>query len=304
MKIEAKGQMRKALKNRGAASTVKVQEPFKLAAIGVLWFWLVAFALLPNLLVAIASFLTRGDSEFVAFTLTLSSYRRLLDPLYLDVLLDSLWLASVTTTLCLLLGYPFAYLLTRSPARWRPLLLLLVIVPFWTSSLVRIYAMMIVLKTQGLLNQTLLGLGLIAEPLELLYTEPAVILGMLYTLLPFMILPLYAALEKLDDRLIEAACDLGAGKMTIFLRIVVPLTLPGIIAGSLLTFLPGLGMFYVADLLGGAKTLLVGNLIRDQFLSARDWPFGAAASVLLTLLMGLLLWAYYLSARRANRGLP
>jgi spermidine/putrescine transport system permease protein len=283
---------------------VRVQEPFKQVAIGVLWFWLTAFALLPNLLVAIASFLTRGDSEFVTFTLTLSSYRRLVDPLYLDVLLDSLWLAAVTTMLCLLLGYPFAYLLSRSPVRWRPLLLLLVIVPFWTSSLVRTYAMMIVLKTQGLLNQALLGLGLIAEPLDLLYTEPAVILGMLYTLLPFMILPLYAALEKLDDRLIEAARDLGAGRITIFLRIVVPLTLPGIIAGGLLTFLPGLGMFYVADLLGGAKTLLVGNLIRDQFLSARDWPFGAAASVLLTLLMGLLLWAYYLSARRANRGLP
>ncbi len=283
---------------------MRIREPFKLIAIGALWFWLIAFALLPNLLVAVASVLTRGDNEFVVFTLTLSSYRRLLDPLYLDVLLDSLWLAAATTTLCLLLGYPFAYLLTRSPVRWRPLLLLLVIVPFWTSSLVRTYAIMIVLKTQGLLNQTLLGLGLIAEPLELLYTESAVILGMLYTLLPFMILPLYAALEKLDPRLIEAARDLGAGKITIFLRIVIPLTLPGIIAGSLLTFLPGLGMFYVADLLGGAKTLLVGNLIRDQFLSARDWPFGAAASVLLTLLMGLLLWAYYLSARRANRGLP
>lgn len=285
---------------------MRIREPFKLIAIGALWFWLIAFALLPNLLVAVASVLTRGDNEFVVFTLTLSSYRRLLDPLYLDVLLDSLWLAAATTTLCLLLGYPFAYLLTRSPVRWRPLLLLLVIVPFWTSSLVRIYAMMIVLKTQGLLNQTLLGLGLglIAEPLELLYTELAVILGMLYTLLPFMILPLYAALEKLDLRLIEAARDLGAGKITIFLRIVIPLTLPGIIAGCLLTFLPGLGMFYVADLLGGAKTLLVGNLIRDQFLSARDWPFGAAASVLLTLLMGLLLWAYYLSARRASRGLP
>ncbi|HOW75673.1 MAG TPA: spermidine/putrescine ABC transporter permease PotB [Candidatus Competibacteraceae bacterium] len=283
---------------------MRIREPFKLIAIGALWFWLIAFALLPNLLVAVASVLTRGDNEFVVFTLTLSSYRRLLDPLYLDVLLDSLWLAAATTALCLLLGYPFAYLLTRSPVRWRPLLLLLVIVPFWTSSLVRTYAIMIVLKTQGLLNQTLLGLGLIAEPLELLYTESAVILGMLYTLLPFMILPLYAALEKLDPRLIEAARDLGAGKITIFLRIVIPLTLPGIIAGSLLTFLPGLGMFYVADLLGGAKTLLVGNLIRDQFLSARDWPFGAAASVLLTLLMGLLLWAYYLSARRANRGLP
>ena len=283
---------------------MNIREPFKLVAIGALWFWLMAFALLPNLLVAVASLLTRGDNEFVAFTLTLSSYRRLLDPLYLDVLLDSLWLAAATTTLCLLLGYPFAYLLTRTSSRWRPLLLLLVIVPFWTSSLVRTYAIMIVLKTQGLLNQALLGLGLIAEPLELLYTETAVILGMLYTLLPFMILPLYAALEKLDHRLIEAARDLGAGKITIFLRIAIPLTLPGIIAGSLLTFLPGLGMFYVADLLGGAKTLLVGNLIRDQFLSARDWPFGAAASVLLTLLMGLLLWGYYLSARRANRGLP
>ena len=283
---------------------MNIREPFKLVAIGALWFWLMAFALLPNLLVAVASLLTRGDNEFVAFTLTLSSYRRLLDPLYLDVLLDSLWLAAATTTLCLLLGYPFAYLLTRTSSRWRPLLLLLVIVPFWTSSLVRTYAIMIVLKTQGLLNQALLGLGLIAEPLELLYTETAVILGMLYTLLPFMILPLYAALEKLDHRLIEAARDLGAGKITIFLRIVIPLTLPGIVAGSLLTFLPGLGMFYVADLLGGAKTLLVGNLIRDQFLSARDWPFGAAASVLLTLLMGLLLWGYYLSARRANRGLP
>ena len=283
---------------------MNIREPFKLVAIGALWFWLMAFALLPNLLVAVASLLTRGDNEFVAFTLTLSSYRRLLDPLYLDVLLDSLWLAAATTTLCLLLGYPFADLLTRTSSRWRPLLLLLVIVPFWTSSLVRTYAIMIVLKTQGLLNQALLGLGLIAEPLELLYTETAVILGMLYTLLPFMILPLYAALEKLDHRLIEAARDLGAGKITIFLRIVIPLTLPGIIAGSLLTFLPGLGMFYVADLLGGAKTLLVGNLIRDQFLSARDWPFGAAASVLLTLLMGLLLWGYYLSARRANRGLP
>ena len=202
----------------------------------------------------------------------------------------------------MLLGYPFAYLLTRMPARWRPALLLLVIIPFWTSSLVRTYAMVIILQTNGWLNQILLGLGLITEPLELLYTEPAVIAGMLYTLLPFMILPLYAVLEKLDRRLIEAARDLGAGRVTIFRRIILPLTLPGIIAGCMLTFLPGLGMFYVADLLGGARTLLVGNLIRDQFLSARDWPFGAAASTLLTGLMLLLLWAYYLSSRRASRG--
>jgi len=281
---------------------MRIREPFKLVAIGAIGFWLAAFALLPNLLVVIASVLERGSDEFVAFAFTLDSYRRLLDPLYLGVLLDSLWLAAATTTLCLLLGYPFAYLFTRTPARWRPMLLLLVIIPFWTSSLVRTYAMVIILQTNGWLNQILLDLGLIAEPLELLYTEPAVIAGMLYALLPFMILPLYAALEKLDRRLIEAARDLGAGRVTIFRRIILPLTLPGIVAGCMLTFLPGLGMFYVADLLGGARTLLVGNLIRDQFLSARDWPFGAAASVMLTVLMGLLLWAYYLSSRRASRG--
>ncbi|MDS4020352.1 MAG: spermidine/putrescine ABC transporter permease PotB [Candidatus Competibacter sp.] len=281
---------------------MRPREPFKLVAIGTIWFWLIAFALLPNLLVVIASFLERGTDEFVVSILTLDSYRRLLDSLYLSVLLDSFYLSAVTTLLCLLLGFPFAYLLAESPARWRPVLLLLVIIPFWTSSLVRAYAMVIILQTNGLLNQILLKLGLIAEPLELLYTEPAVIAGMLYTLLPFMILPLYGSLEKLDRRLIEAARDLGAGRVTIFRRIILPLTLPGIIAGCMLTFLPGLGMFYVADLLGGAKAMLVGNLIRDQFLSARDWPFGAAASVVLTVLMSLLLWAYYLSARRTSQG--
>ena len=281
---------------------MRIREPFKLVAVGVIYCWLAVFALLPNLLVVIASVLERGSDEFVAFAFTLDNYRCLFDPRYLGVLLDSLWLAASTTALCLLLGYPFAYLLTRMPARWRPVLLLLVIIPFWTSSLVRTYAMVIILQTNGWLNQILLGLGLIAEPLELLYTELAVIAGMLYALLPFMILPLYAVLEKLDRRLIEAARDLGAGRITIFRRIILPLTLPGVIAGCMLTFLPGLGMFYVADLLGGAKTLLVGNLIRDQFLSARDWPFGAAASVLLTGLMMLLLWAYSLSSHRADRG--
>lgn len=281
---------------------MKVKEPFKFAAVGVIGFWLIAFALLPNLLVVVASVLERGGDEFVALVFTPDNYRRLFDPLYLGVLLDSLWLAAVTTALCLLLGYPFAYLLTRMPARWRSALLLLVIIPFWTSSLVRTYAMVVILQTNGWLNQILLGLGVIAEPLDLLYTESAVIVGMLYALLPFMILPLYAVLEKLDRRLIEAARDLGAGRVTIFRRIILPLTLPGIVAGCMLTFLPGLGMFYVADLLGGAKAMLVGNLIRDQFLSARDWPFGAAASVLLTVFMGLLLWAYYLSSRRASRG--
>ena len=176
------------------------------------------------------------------------------------------------------------------------------IIPFWTSSLVRTYATVIILRTNGVLNEWLLGLGLLDEPLELLYTPTAVLLGLVYALLPFMVLPLYAALEKLDPRLFEAARDLGAGRLRIFTEIVLPLTLPGIIAGSMLVFLPALGMFYIPDMLGGAKNLLVGNLIQDQFLSARNWPLGSAASVLLTLLMGLLLWVYYLSARRAGRG--
>jgi len=275
---------------------------FQRVSVGTVWFWLAVFALVPNVMVVAASLLERGDREFVRFALSLESYQRLLDPLYLRVLWNSFYLAALSTLMCLAMGYPFAYLLARVPRRYSRLLLLLVIIPFWTSSLVRTYAMVIILQTNGWLNQILLDLGLIAEPLELLYTEPAVIAGMLYALLPFMILPLYAALEKLDRRLIEAARDLGAGRVTIFRRIILPLTLPGIVAGCMLTFLPGLGMFYVADLLGGARTLLVGNLIRDQFLSARDWPFGAAASVMLTVLMGLLLWAYYLSSRRASRG--
>jgi spermidine/putrescine transport system permease protein len=233
--------------------------------------------------------------------ISLSSYARLLDPLYLGVLWNSCYLAALTTLLCLLMGYPFAFLLTRAPRRLRPLLLLLVVIPFWTSSLVRTYAMVIILKSKGVLNEALLAAGLIDEPLELLYTDTAVLLGLIYALLPFMVLPLYAALEKLDGRLIEAARDLGAGGFQVFIRIILPLTMPGVIAGGILVFLPALGLFYIADILGGAKSLLVGNLIRDQFLAVRDWPFGAAASVMLTLLMGLLLWVYHLSARHADQ---
>lgn len=275
---------------------------FKPITILVIWAWLLLFALIPQLLVVVASFLERGEDQFVQPVLSVASYRRLIDPLYLQVLWNSLYLAAATTLWCLLLGYPFAYLLTRCPRRWRPLLLLLVIIPFWTSSLVRTYAMMIILGVNGVLNQALSALGLIGQPLELLYTETAVLIGLVYALLPFMVLPLYTALEKLDPRLLEAARDLGAGKARLFVHIIIPLTLPGIIAGSTLVFLPALGLFFIPDILGGAKHLLVGNLIQDQFLAARDWPLGSAASVLLTALMGALLWVYYLSARRADRG--
>ena len=280
---------------------MKTDGLFKYVSLGTLWVWLLVFALIPNLMVVAASVMTRGAEDFLTPVFSLSSYARLLDPLYLGVLWNSCYLAALTTLLCLLMGYPFAYLLTRAPPRLRPLLLLLVVIPFWTSSLVRTYAMVIILKSKGVVNEVLLAAGLIDEPLELLYTDTAVLLGLIYALLPFMVLPLYAALEKLDTRLIEAARDLGAGGFQVFIRIILPLTMPGVIAGSILGFLPALGLFYIADILGGAKSLLVGNLIRDQFLAVRDWPFGAAASVMLTLLMGLLLWLHHLSVRHADQ---
>ena len=266
---------------------------------GLIWLWLIILVLVPTLMVVVASVLPRGESDFVTLGFTLESYARLFDPIYARVFQNSVWLAGMTTLWCLVIGYPFAYMLAQAPKRWRNLLLLLVIIPFWTSSLIRAYAMVIILKTNGLLNSFLLATGLIEEPLKLLFTDLAVIIGLVYSLLPFMILPLYASIEKLDLRLLEAGRDLGAGRLTLFRRIILPLTMPGIIAGGTLVFLPALGMFYMADLLGGAKVLLLGNLIKNQFLAARDWPFGAAISVILLIAMALLLLIYVYAGRRA-----
>lgn len=265
--------------------------------------WLVLFVLIPNLMILVLSILTRDESQFYRWDYTWENYQRLFDPVYLQVFIHSLWMAVVTTLLCLLLAYPFAYFVAQAPKRWRNLLLLLVIIPFWTNSLIRTYAIKVILGTKGLLNTVLLELGLIETPLRLLYTETAVILGLTYLLLPFMILPLFAVLEKIDPNLNEAAADLGANAWKRFWRITVPLSLPGIIAGSLMVLLPALGMFYISDILGGAKNLVVGNIIKSQFLDARDWPFGSAASVTLTVVMALMLFAYYRVSRNQNREL-
>jgi spermidine/putrescine transport system permease protein len=266
---------------------------FKRSSIVIIWIWLALFALLPNLLVFITSLLQQGDAELVRLELTLDNYLALFDTTYFKILWHSISIAATCTIICLVIGYPFAYLLARTESRYKAILLFLVIIPFWTSSLIRSYAIVAILKTHGILNGVLLGLGLINQPLHLLYSGTAVVIGLVYSLLPFMILPLYANIEKLDIHLIDAARDLGANKARVFIKVILPLTLPGIIAGSMLVFLPAMSMFFIPDLLGGAKTMLVGNLIQNQFMSARNWPMGSAVSIVLTALMGLMLVVYW-----------
>lgn len=264
-----------------------------------LWLWL--WVLLPTLMLVAVSFATREPEDLIEWTLTFDNYARLSDPLYITVFWDSLWLAGITALLCLAAGFPFAWWLTRLQPRWRALALFLIIIPFWTNSLIRTYAIKLILGKQGIINNVLLGIGVIDAPLDMLYTPGAVICGLVYILFPFMVLPLYSNLEKLDQSLLEAARDLGASRLQVLRKIVIPLTMPGIVAGVLIVFLPAMGMFYIADLLGGAKNLLLGNIIKNQFLSSMDWPFGSAISIAMIVLMGLLMLAYFQAAKRINR---
>lgn len=255
-------------------------------------FWLVLFLLVPLGLIVIISFGTRGVYGNVEYGFSLENYARLFNAQYAEILWESIWIALLTTGVCLAVGYPLAYFIARSHPRRRSLLVFLILVPFWTNFLIRIYAWMIILRGEGVLGTAMTALGLMQGPgLWLferiqLYTPGAVLIAMVYEFLPFMILPLYTSLEKLDPALLEAAADLGAEPRRAFLRVTLPLSVPGIVAGSILVFIPAMGMFVVPDLMGGAKTVLVGNLIRNQFLVARDWPFGSAASMVL---MGLTL---------------
>ncbi len=274
---------------------------FQRTAVGIIWAWLILLALIPNLLVFLTSLLEPGDNELVRLSFTFNSYLTLLSPIYFKIFIHSFYIAALCTLCCLILAYPFAYSLSRTP-RYKASLLLLVIIPFWTSSLIRAYAIVALLKAKGIINSLLISLGLIHTPLQLLYTNTAVLIGLVYNLLPFMILPLYANLEKLDLRLIDAAKDLGANRFTVLFKILIPLTLPGIIGGSILVFLPAMSMFFIPDLLGGAKTILVGNLIQNQFLSARNWPVGSAVSVALTLIMTVLLFIYWRSSKNNKEG--
>lgn len=257
--------------------------------------------LVPNLLVVFTSFFTRSSETTVMLPLTVNNYTRTLDWIYLQVLWNSLRMSLKAMVVCLLIGYPFAMCVAMMPKKYQPIALFMVILPFWTNSLVRTYALQFLLGDEGIINNLLMDTGLITQPIHMLYTEVAVIIGLSYILLPFMVFPLFSAIEKLDLRLHQAARDLGAGPWSRFWYITIPLTSPGIVAGCLMVLLPAMGMFFVADLLGGAGYLLLGNVIKNQFLVTRDWPFGSALSVLLIVLLGFMLWLYFKAAHFVSK---
>lgn len=255
------------------------------------WLTMVGFFLLPMVVILTYSLLTRGTYGGLGLPWTLENYQRLADPLYLTIFLRSFLLAGVVTVLCIPLAFPLALFISRSGRR-KLLWLNLVMLPFFTSLLVRTYAWMFLLRDTGLVNAILLKLGIITSPLPLLYNDGAVLLGLVYSYLPFMVLPVYATLERVDPALLEAAADLGERPWGAIRRVLLPLTRPGILAGSVLVFIPSLGSYLTPDLLGGGKSILVGNVIQNQFTSARDWPFGASIAICLMLLVFGLLRAW------------
>jgi spermidine/putrescine transport system permease protein len=235
------------------------------------------------------SFCQRGRFGGVVWNFTVNNYSRVLNPIYLKPVLRSFWVAVVNTIICLIIGYPAAYYISsRSTAKVRNILLLLAILPLLTNFVVRTYAWMVILREGGVINTILMKLNLIENPLELLFTKKAVIIGLVYGYLPFMIWSLYVSIEKVDRSFLEAAYDLGANRFQTFFRVMLPLTLPGILAGSILVFIPTLGAFVTPDLLGGGKDIMIGNLIQNQYMKVRNWPFGSALSfILLIIVLGL-----------------
>lgn len=262
--------------------------------------YVTAFMTVPLLLIACYSVLTRGRFGGVSWEFTLENFAKAVNPTYLSILGDSLVIAGITTALALLLGYPTAYGISRLPSQWRTVALVLVVLPFWSNFLIRTYAWIVLLNSQGPVNSALVSLGVIRAPLDLLYNRGAVVTGLLYAYLPLVVLPVYAAIERVDPQLQEAARNLGATKARTFWDITLPLTLPGAMIGAIFVFVPSMGNFVVPELLGGGKTVMVGNLIRDQFLEARNWPFGAVLALAVVAFLVLLFAGQALVSRRIN----
>lgn len=254
--------------------------------------WLAFFVAIPLIYVFVMSFCTIDQYYNVQFQFTLENYRNLLDPSYVQIYGQSLVIAAISTLLCIVLGYPFAYLISRTFRSKKTFLYMLVIIPFWTNSLIRIYGWRTFLGATGALNTLLKATGLVSEPVQFLYNQGATVLGMTYALFPFMVLPLYTAIEKLDQAQIEASYDLGANFLRTLFRVVVPQTVSGIFSGSIMVFIPSLGAFFIADILGGGNSNVIGNLIQRQFQSGNNWPLGAALSIILIAITLLLVKIY------------
>ncbi len=263
-----------------------------ITTVGPVTLWLAFFVAVPLIYVLIMSFCSLDEGYNVVFKFTLANYQRLLDPNYIQIYGTSLFVAFITTALCIVVGYPFSFLIARTTSKHKALLYMLVIIPFWTNSLIRIYGWRTLLGTNGWINNLLIMMNLTDTPVEFLFNRGATILGMFYCLFPYMVLPLYTAIEKLDKNLLEASADLGAKSRSTFTRVIIPLTMSGIFSGSIMVFIPSLGYFFVSDILGGGNSDVIGNLIERQFQSGNNWPLGAALSIILILITLLLVKLY------------
>ncbi len=270
----------------------KVRRLPALAQAGPVSVWMVAFVTLPMLYVIYISFMTRGTFGGVVHKFTLVNYKTLLDIIYFNVIVKSLKAATLSTLLCLILGYPFAYYIARKPPEVASRLIMLIMIPFWTSSLMRLNSWMLLFQTNGPVNKLLTATGLSQEPVMFMYSDWLVMLGLITAMLPFAVLPMYSSIEKLQNSLLEASSDLGARPWQTFRKVTFPLTFPGIFSAIILTFIPALGIYTITDMLGGGKVLYLGNIIKNQFGTIRNWPLGAALSVLLLLITALLIFIY------------
>lgn len=263
-----------------------------LITVGPVTLIMVLLIAVPLIYVAVMSFCSIDEFYNVTFKFTLQNYVRLANTDYLKIYAQSIAIALITTIICILVGYPFSYIIARTNSRKKKILYMLVIIPFWTNSLIRIYGWRNFLGSSGLLNGLLMKLGLVSQPVDFLYKQGTTILGMVYCLIPFMILPLYTAIEKLDNSLLEASSDLGARPVSTFFEVILPLTSSGIFSGSLMVFIPCLGYFFVSDILGGGNSDVIGNLIERQFQSGNNWPLGAALSIILIVVTLILVKIY------------
>lgn len=291
--------------------TIAARRRFQLGLLlGPVTLFLLIFFLVPLGIMVVTSFLTPGLYGGVEWSFYPDNFGRILgfanpefeeyDPVYIAIFLRSIRIAALTVAATLLVCYPAAFYISRLPDKWKNFCLFLITLPFFSSLIVRLFVWVMILRPTGLINNTLMATGVISAPLEMIYTDGAIILGMVYVFIPFMFMPVYASIEKLDWRLIQASLDLGAGPIRTFFRIILPLTTPGIIGGSIIVFIPALGNFVVPAVLGGAKVMMLGSLIEAQFLSARNWPFGSALAMMVMAVMLVLLVAYVIVSGRRN----